>query len=171
MKRRTFLTAAAATSVGSLAGCLGDGESSGSGGGTGTQTDEPTDSTTDEPARSPTDTPTGGGEVSSTKLEATGDCSTSGSASVAFESSAVVVTGCIQGPNGCHQPVLRETTTNGDTLEVVVTTEEQGGDMCTQALVQRGYEATVGFGGGLPATVTVVHDSMGEQTTVATVDR
>jgi hypothetical protein len=167
MKRRTFLTATAATGIGSIAGCLGDGESSGSSDGTGTQTGEPTDSTTDEPARSPT----GGEEVSSTSLEATGDCSSSGSGSVSFESSAVVVTGCIQGPNGCHQPVLREATMNGDTLEVVVTTEEQGGDMCTQALVQRGYEATVSFGGGLPATVTVVHDSMGEQTTVATADR
>lgn len=160
MKRRTFLTTAtAALGTGSIAGCLSNGNGSGSDG-TGTT----------EPTETPTSTPQSG-SITSTTLEATGDCSNPGTASVAFESSAVVVTGCIQGPNGCHQPVLQDATIGGETLEVVVTTEEQGGDVCTQALVQRSYETTIGFDGALPATVTVVHDSMGERTTVTTADR
>lgn len=167
MKRRTFLTTAtAALGTGSTAGCLSNDNGSGS---DGTGTTEPTETTSTE---TPTSTPqSGSGSITSTTLEATGDCSNPGTASVAFESPDVVVTGCIQGPNGCHQPVLQDDTIDGETLEVVVTTEEQGGDVCTQALVQRSYEATIGFDGALPATVTVVHDSMGERTTVTTADR
>jgi hypothetical protein len=171
MKRRTFLTTAtAALGTGAIAGCLADDDGSGSDG-DGTGTAAPTETTS---AGTPTSTPTPQSEsesIASTTLEATGDCSNTGTASVDFESSDVVVTGCIQGPNGCHQPVLQGATMDGETLEVVVTTEEQGGDVCTQALVQRSYEATVGFDGTLPATVTVVHDRMGERTTVTTADR
>ncbi|SEP20652.1 hypothetical protein SAMN04487948_12142 [Halogranum amylolyticum] len=192
MKRRTFLRTATATlGVGSIAGCLANEDAPGGDGtNTGTETDEPTDTpadgtttgeqTTSEPTTDgsstdePTDTPTSTADaesIASSTLEATGDCSETGTASVAFESPDVVVTGCIQGPNGCHQPVLGDVTMDGDTLTVVVTTEEQGGDVCTQALVQRSYEATVSFEGELPATVSVVHESMGERTTVATADR
>lgn len=150
MDRRTFLVTLATATTGLAAGCVAD---DAPGGSDGTTTSQPT--------------PT----IESTALDATGDCSSVGTASATFESTAVVVTGCIQGPDGCHQPVLQDATLDGATLEVVVTTESQGGDVCTQALVQRGYEATVTFAGGLPSTVTVVHDSMGSRETVTTAKR
>lgn len=179
MRRRTFLTSVtAAVATGTLAGCLGGGDPSG-GGGTDTEspansptetspetTETPTDTATD----APTDTPTSVEGIASKTLEATGDCSNPDTANVAFESKTVVVTGCIQGPNGCHQPVLKRATMDGGKLNVVVTTEGQG-DACTQALVQRSYEARISFDGDLPKTVVVIHDSMGEQSTVATAKR
>ncbi|EJN60959.1 hypothetical protein [Halogranum rubrum] len=170
MNRRAFLTTAAATlSVGASAGCLADG---GNTGGSDSTENESTES--DEPTTSPTATPTAtpsAPSVASTTLEAMGDCSDSGTASVAFESPDVVVTGCIQGPNGCHQPVLQDATVEDGALRVVVTTEAEGDGACTQALVQRKYEATISFDDSLPSTVEVVHDSMGEQTTVTTADQ
>lgn len=183
MKRRTVLTSVTAAAVtGTLTGCLAGGDTSGSDGGS---TDTETDTSTESPTQSPTETSTetatdtpaetatstpSSGAIKSKKLRATGDCSNSGTASVAFESNSVVVTGCIQGPNGCHQPVLESATMDGDTLNIVVTTEAEG-DACTQALVQRGYEVTVSCGGDLPEKVVVVHKSMGEQSTAATKER
>ncbi|SDM01368.1 hypothetical protein SAMN04487949_0499 [Halogranum gelatinilyticum] len=150
MNRRTVLAAVATATTTGLSGCTAGGGGDGTAGG----------------SPSPGSAPT----VDSSTLDATGDCSVPNTASVAVDA-AVVVTGCIQGPNGCHQPVLADVTVDGETLEVVVTTEARGGDGCTQALVQRGYEATVTFDGDRPATVTVVHDSMGSRETVATAER
>ena len=153
MNRRTVLAAVATATTTGLGGCTAGGGGDGDGG---------TASGSPSTGSAPT--------VGSATLDETGDCSNPNTASVAVDA-AVVVTGCIQGPNGCHQPVLANAEVDGETLEVVVTTEAREADACTQALVQRGYEATLTFDGDLPATVTVVHDSMGSRETVATAER
>ncbi|MFC6990195.1 hypothetical protein ACFQJD_18565 [Haloplanus sp. GCM10025708] len=142
MERRSLLALLASTA---LAGCSSGGLSGDDGGG---------------------GSPENGGDGSSPAindrtLTDTGECANPETATVTFESSHVDITGCITGPNGCSTAILGSATTEGDELRVVVDTDDAPppGGGCTQALVQRGYDARISFDGGLPASVTVVHES------------
>jgi hypothetical protein len=110
--------------------------------------------------------------VADTAFDARRECSGSTGARVEFAEDALVATGCIRGPDGCHVAALKDVALRDGTLRIVVTTEAEGGTdtMCSQAIVRRGYEATVSTTGGRPSTVEVVHVSMGERETVATAE-
>ena len=89
------------------------------------------------------------------------------------ETPTVAVTGTIPGPNTCHEASLGDASYDPEegTLDVtVVTAAREGSDGCAQCIVELDYEATFQFDGGLPATVTVTHESMGETETVATTE-
>jgi hypothetical protein len=159
MQRRTFITTVAASlGTTALAGCIAG--NSGDAAAGGSDTDQPSD--TDSPESSPT--------LSDASLERREDCSSAGSASIAAESNAVTVQGCIQGSDGCQVPALADTSYDeeADELTVTVTTEKgTDADTCTQQIVQLGYTATVQFEGGLPKTTTVNHQGAGESGQVA----
>jgi hypothetical protein len=120
----------------------------------------------------------GGGEprITDRTLSDTGRCADPESATVEASAERIRIDGCITGPNGCSVARLGSATVDdeGETVTVVVTTETDAppGTACTQALVPRGYEATVGLAGAPPATVRVVHDAAGgrEQVAEVTVD-
>ncbi|WP_348612314.1 hypothetical protein [Halobaculum rarum] len=157
MDRRTVLSLAAGVGSAALAGCTG-GAGGGSGGG-----GEPNESP------DPTETPNEQDEfprITDRSFTRTGDADDQGeSASVAFDTDLVTVTGVIQGKNGCMRASLAAAEYDPDTdeLRVRVETVREGGDSCTQQIVYRGYEAAVEFAGGFPASVVVVeHESMGE---------
>lgn len=199
MDRRRFLSAVAGTTaLGVAAGCLGT--RGGGGGSNGTSADGETDTPsstpsqgtpsstptgdqtgTDVPTETGTDAPTGtpGGTpaIVDRTFRRTGDCRSdeAGTASVSFGADAVTVEGCITGNDGCQQAVLKRARydPSDDTLTVVVTTNaaDETPEACTQALVYRSYEATVSFEGGLPAEVSVVHDSIGDPREVAHASR
>ncbi|WP_284012093.1 hypothetical protein [Halobaculum litoreum] len=173
MNRRRFVAAVAGAGTFVLAGCTG-GADGGAGGqnGDGTPTDEPGDGTD-------TDTP-GSGDggtapaIVDRSFERTGDAADAGDrASVTFGDSSVTCTGVIRGRNGCMQAALGGATyeADADELRVRVTTVREGGDSCTQQIVNRGYEATVTFEGGLPGRVVVVHESMDGVRTAAEATR
>ncbi|WP_277553720.1 hypothetical protein [Halobaculum limi] len=170
MDRRTFVVAAATAASTALAGCTGG--SAGGGGGDGDDEDGAEDTptaTTDAPA---TETATGDPSISNRSFERTGDASEQAeSASVAFGEDRVTCTGVIRGKNGCMEASLESATYEAGTLRVRVTTTKEGGDVCTQQLVYRGYEAVVDFDGGLPNRVVVEHASMGETRTVTETTR
>ncbi|WP_435062938.1 hypothetical protein [Halobaculum sp. EA56] len=167
MDRRTVLAAAAGVGSAALAGCTGGSGGGGSGGGETSESETPTESAT----------PSGEGEfprITNRSFDRTGDADEQGeSASVAFDDDLVTVTGVIRGKNGCMQASLEaaEYDRGADELRVRVTTVREGGDVCTQQIVYRGYEAAVEFAGGLPASVVVEHESMDEVRTVADVTR
>jgi hypothetical protein len=182
VKRRN-LVATLATGVGvGVAGCVagGGGSSDGTDSGDGT-TDTGNGNSTRTGGSTDTSDGSGGSSgsggsgdstptVTDTQFSARQECSGSTGARIEFTEDAVVATGCIRGPNGCHVAALQDATLQDGTLRIVVTTEKEGGtDIgCTQAVVQRGYEVTVSTAGGHPSTVEVVHASMDERTTVAT---
>lgn len=209
MRRRTLLSAAAAGTTaltGCLGDEVPDGGNSDGTNGNGDPTDDgtgtetPTEGTPDDPDEgdetTDDETPTGddGSDgddgtddnrdadapgVAGAEFERTGDCSDPDSTTVEFESSAAVVEGCIEGPNGCHEAILRELRRDDDRLGVVVTTEEEsegseddGDEMtaCTEAIVQRGYRVEIRFDDE-PAAVEVIHDGMDGEETVATAER
>lgn len=180
MRRRRFITL---IGLGTTAGCIDGG---GSGGGvtdspTGTETQPPTDTDSPTAAKSPTDTdsPTESPTptpapmtVTGKSLERTGDCASSdaGTASVRFESGAVVVEGCIEGSTGCSVAALKSVQydANADQLAVTVETMKEG-DVCTQQLVYRAYTARVQYDGSAPGSVEVRHadDDGGKVVTTA----
>ena len=137
MDRRTLLGATALLGV---SGCLG-----GAPGG-------------DEPLR-----------VTGQSLKDTGRCEDPETSSVSISESRVRATGCVTGPNGCAKADLGPVTVADGVLEVVVTTYRDAPPSvaCTEALVYRGYEATIEVAGGPPETVRVVHDAPGGRRTVA----
>lgn len=161
MDRRTVLALVAGAGSTALAGCTGGG-SAGSDG---------------ETSDSPETTPTPSGErefprITDRSFARTGDASEPGeSAAVAFDDEAVTVSGVISGKNGCMQASLTGAEYDPDELRIRVGTVREGGDTCTQQIVYRGYEATISFGGGLPASVVVEHESMNEVRTVTDVTR
>jgi hypothetical protein len=163
MRRRDLLGTVGAAVGPALAGCVGSGgPDPGTGDGDG---DSGGDGETDTPA-----TPS----VTDRNLTEIEECPTQGSASVSWGETAVTVTGCITGRNGCSVPVLEsaEYDAEADELAVTVTTEEEdSGGACTQALTDLGYEATVTFADGLPGRVVVTHETMGESTTAAEASR
>lgn len=90
---------------------------------------------------------------------------------MSFDSQSVVVTGTVVGNNGCYRARLGGVTydSGSDTCRVVVEAYNASPDaVCTQCITTISYEATVGFEGGLPGTVEVVHDDRGGRSTVAT---
>lgn len=156
MDRRTWVATLAGIATGTLAGCVAGGPGNG---GTGT------------PSPTPTEGP------AEPRFERTGDCENPGSARVSVRKSAppeVVVEGCIVGANGCTEAALGEVEFDAavDELRVVVVTEEERGtdEVCTQALVHRGYRVVVPFERGGPATTVVVHDGARGRREVARVD-
>jgi hypothetical protein len=106
--------------------------------------------------------------VTDRSLRDTGRCEEPETASVAVSDSDVRVTGCVTGPNGCAKADLGSASVDGSTLEVVVTTVRDAPPdaACTEALVYRGYVATVEVAGGPLETVRVVHDVPGGRQTV-----
>ncbi|WP_101295461.1 hypothetical protein [Halegenticoccus soli] len=151
-------------------------------------TDAPTDGTTDAPADETgtddaTETPTDGSDgasatpsqpsISDRSFAETGDCSEPETAEIAYGESSVAATGCIRGPNGCSAARLNGATLDGGTLEIVVGIEDtrDENEVCTEAIVHLGYEATVEFDGGLPEKTIVIHDGMDGRKTVATAER
>jgi hypothetical protein len=158
MRRRDLLGTVGAAVGTALAGCVGSG---GPDPGTGDGDDGGTDTSA---------TPS----VTERNLTEVEECPTQGSASVSWGETAVTVTGCLTGRNGCSVPVLgsAEYDAEADELAVTVTTEEEdSGGACTQALTDLGYESTVTFAGGLPAGVVVTHETMGESKTAAEASR
>lgn len=94
-------------------------------------------------------------------------------ADVAFDddSTAVVVSGTIEGTDGCKTATLGQVTYNAsdDRLTVAVeTTDRENADNCTQALVYIDYAATIEFEGALPTSVAVRHD--GQRVVTKTAD-
>lgn len=155
MDRRTFLSG----TVVIVAGCTG-----GSGGGD-TQTVEGTNTPT------PTRTPTPRTSVVNQSFERTGNCDTSGDAEVTVSEKQVTIGGCIRGRNGCMQAALDSAglTDDSSVFTVIITTIKEGGDVCSQQVVQRSYETRFGFEGPLPDKIRVVHESMGDRREVASV--
>lgn len=168
MERRRFLAAVVGSGAAALAGCTGGGGSSPA-----TDAESPTGSA----ASTASSTPSGEGEfprITDRSFSRTGDADGSGeSASVAFDGDLVRVTGVVRGANGCMEASLAdaEYDREADELGVRVTTVREGGDVCTQEIVHRSYEAAVEFAGGCPMSVVVEHESMDEVRTVADVTR
>jgi len=163
MKRRAALRRAGAAGLAALAGCLDRVRPAAPDG-----SDSPTGTSTPEPA------------IAAQAFQVTGIRSggSGEEASVSFED-GVTVTGTITGNNGCYTAVLDAASygAHGGTDRVLVVDvrakEEtpEGGGVCTQALVDISYEATFELTGPPPAAVLVRHESMGETTTVARVER
>ena len=153
MERRTFL-AAATGALATTAGCVGSAP------------ETPDSGSADTPSDTPT-TPS----IVSRSLEPREDCPERGSASISTDGDSVVVEGCITGRNGCMVAALESAAydAEADELSVRVETEDESepDEMCTQALVHRGYTVTVEFENGLPGTTTVTHDGADGERQVA----
>ena len=97
------------------------------------------------------------------------------SATVAFDGNQVVVEGSIWGSDGCKTADLTDISYDPNTneLSISVGTKDMpdAGDMCTQAIMEINYRATVTFENGLPGTVAVSHDSGNGLSPVTTATR
>lgn len=158
MKRRGFIAAAIGGSVVAFAGCTGgaDGDD---------DTETPTQRVTSRG---------GAPSIADRSFTRTGDAPTQReSASVSFGDETVTCIGVIEGRNGCMAASLKAARydAEADELRVRVTTRKEGGDVCTQQLVYRGYEAVVAFDGGLPGSVLVEYESMGGTRTITEATR
>jgi hypothetical protein len=124
-------------------------------------------------AGAPTDgAPTDGSvRLHDTSLRDTGRCGDPETATVDVSASRVRVTGCVTGASGCAVADFGSATVEGDRLVVVATTRRDTppDTACTEALVPRGYVATVELERGRPASVRVVHDAAGGRERVADV--
>ena len=154
MNRRELLTRTGALlGTVSLGGCL---SRYGVPGGDGEETDRPT--LVDESFEI-----TGGGCGQETS-----------EATVEFADGSVVVTGTIPGANACYVAKLADASFDHEegTLGVTVTSVEDAKEdvVCADCIAEIDYEATFAFDGGLPASVSVVHEAMGESETVATAE-
>ena len=113
--------------------------------------------------------------IAESELTRTGECTEVGNATVTFGDTdpEATVSGCLRGHNGCAEPVVEAVTDTDDGLRVVMGEADLSGPetLCTQALVQRGYELRLRFASDLPATIEVVHDDADGRAVVATVDR
>lgn len=167
MKRRTALRLAGAGLAG-LAGCLSGGDGSTPGEtGTAVPTESPTATPTESPTATPTETSTptpGTPRVVDRSFEVTGrECGAGEeSADVTLDASRIDVEGTAIGSNGCETARLEEASydPDADTLTVVVEVyRPDDADACTQCLTDIDYRASVGFEGGTPQNVRVVHGS------------
>lgn len=156
MKRRTALAGVAALAT-PFGGCLGGSEPG---------VEAPNTTADEGTGMDGTDDPTDGGSdgapvVRSASLSARDACP---EASIEADGGTVVCRGCVRGRNGCTVAVLEGATYDADAgeLRVVVATEEDRDDgmMCTQAIVNLGYEVTVELDGGRPETVVLVEDDV-----------
>ena len=109
--------------------------------------------------------------LSDASIRDTGRCDDPETASVDVSASQVRVTGCVTGPNGCSIASFGSATVAGTRLVVVVTTRRDAPPdaACTEALVPRGYVATVNLSSGRPRSVRVIHDAAGGRERVADV--
>lgn len=179
MKRRELLASSGAIlATGSLGGCLARYRDVAGGTGETTTTEEtPTEETTEGTTTEETtteETTTEAVRLADRTFTLTdGGCGEpKNEASVTFDEAgtSVGVTGTIAGSNTCYIAELADASYDSatGTLEVaVVSKEKEGAEVCGQCIVAIDYEATFDFEGGLPATVSVVHASLGEKKTVA----
>ena len=176
MKRRTACQTAATGLLVGLAGCAtfeepfeeesADGE-----------TPRPADDSTNsdmsdtDDATEPTDR-IDSDRVLDATFSHTGDCSEPETASVEFLDSEVeaIVTGCIEGRNGCAVPVLVGGHEDNGTLRIEIGEVDFSDDdtMCTHQIVQLGYELRLRFEDELPGTIELFHDGAAEQGVVET---
>lgn len=93
--------------------------------------------------------------------------------SVTFNPDGVAVVGCVTGPNGCHEPVVKRTTLEETAIELVVESVNTSSGMtaCTDVITENGYRVTIQTAGQPAKTVTVIHDDMMGQRTVTTAER
>jgi hypothetical protein len=180
MKRRVLLKRLAALGgAGAVAGCLGESNSPGGGdgtdgdagedGGDATSTETPTATSTETPTATPTEEPTPTVASETIETEET-DCMTGDqTASVAFETDAVVVDGAIQSPDPCHEATLETVKYDptADRLTVGVGLKDKGGG-CMSCLGIVKYRAEIGFEGVRPGHVTVEHVGNGGDATTIT---
>ncbi len=141
--------------------------------------DEPNDSAMsdeeiDEETEDPQEILEGHG-VAEASFSRTGDCSDPETASIEFLDSEteVLIEGCIQGRNGCSVPVLLESTDENGTLRIEISEEDFSDDdmVCTEAIVERGYELRVRFESEFAESIEVFHDGAIESGVVATASR
>ena len=149
MKRRGVLLTLAAS------GCLGGGPFD----------VPPDDSTAAPPSDSTTaaaaETATARTSVRIESFAGTERCPSPGEAAVSVEGADVVVAGCVRGANGCAVPALSAAAYDAaaNALTVIVGTDSRDdADACTQVRTRLGYRTRVSLLGGLPDTVSVVHD-------------
>lgn len=127
-----------------------------------------------EPTETPTPTDTPMPSITDTGFSVTGIQSGTqvNEASVSFETDRVVVTGTIAGTDGCKTAHLADADlTDGELTLTVATKDRPDAGMCTQAIVEISYEATVSFEPTPPTSVRVVHESVGETVEVASAER
>jgi hypothetical protein len=171
MDRRELLTRfGAVLGTASLGGCLGRYRDAVGGVGE-TTTDSTTQgtTTTQTTAQPPT--------LADTSFELLdGGCGQPTSdASVAFAEAenGVTVTGTVSGSNTCYTAKLVDASYDPETgtLDLTVASmQKEDAGACGQCIVEIEYEATATFEGGLPDSVRVVHEAMGETKTVATAE-
>lgn len=85
----------------------------------------------------------------------------SGNAEFNEDEGSITLTGTVIGNNGCATARLAEARVEEGVLNANVETVNDGGEVCTQALVALGYEATLSFDGEIPNEVSVSHDGTG----------
>ncbi|MES3162183.1 MAG: hypothetical protein PPP55_11545 [Halorubrum sp.] len=172
MNRRAILATAAAVAV-SVAGCVDGGDP---------DTDDPGAGSDGGSDGSDEETDENDGEGSDIEIAANpavdrveideldpSETGSAGEATIEFAAEAVRVEGTVVGTTGCHSVTVAEATVSGDEFRLVVAAvdDAEPDEMCTQALTEVGYEVDAAFDGGLPASVTVVHDDADGQATVA----
>lgn len=162
MNRRTLLRSVGAVGIAALAGC---GSTDDSADGT------PSDTATATPATATPTTPTMTDQnVSIVRIESGQQQDTAG---VDVDGTTVTVEGTVWGSDGCTTAELAEASYDAaaDELTVGVATTEREAmatDVCTQAIVEIEYRATVTFENGVPGTVVVTHDHGDGPETVTT---
>ncbi|MFC4448726.1 hypothetical protein [Halorussus aquaticus] len=161
----------------SLGGCLGQYEDLAGSEGDSTTTESTTTAGETTTEGEPADRTTDGQQSSLTDSSfepATAECGKpAGDASVQFSPGSVTVTGTISGSNTCYTAKLADASYDPEsgTLDVTVASVQKGGaDACAQCIVEIEYEATFSFDGAVPASVSVVHEAMGDTTTVTTAE-
>lgn len=90
-----------------------------------------------------------------------------------FETDSLTVVGCVTGSTGCHEPVVKQTTTEGSTVELTVGSVDTSSEetVCTSVVTETGYRVTIRTAGPPPEAVTVVHDDMTGKRTMMTAER
>lgn len=167
MERRTLLTAIFTVVGGATTGCLensnGMDDSAGSEGRDDSSATETTESSDGEDEPTSTDDAEG---IRNTEFEVLGtDPDFDVSASVAYGTDMITVTGTIRGNNTCYTARLGNGTMENGTLTLGVESYEDADDDegCGEAIIGIEYEAVVAFHGDLPSEVTVEHN--GDQIT------
>lgn len=92
---------------------------------------------------------------------------------VTLDTNSLTVVGCVRGSNGCHEPVIKRTTVEDSTVELVVESVDTSSEKtaCTSVITENGYRVTIRTAGPPAKAITVVHDDMTGQRTVATAER
>lgn len=157
LTRRALLRSGALVTLGAAAGCLGAPESPGS----------PT------PTATPEQVP-GSPGVTEPRLDVTGrECGEGANrASVAVLDDRVMIEGTIAGSDTCDTAALSGVSRREDgalTITVGAVRESDGTEACAQCITDIDYTATIPFDTPAPERVVVIHESLGETTTVITV--